>query len=61
VAPTYTPDAAAGEVSFGLTSSGTDVTASGTENYLSSFPYLGVPWSGFDVPDTNVPAPASSY
>jgi hypothetical protein len=22
----------------------------GTENYLSSFPYLGVPYSGFAVP-----------
>ena len=61
VAPTYTPDAAAGEVSDGLTASATDVTANGTANYLSSFPYLANPWSGFDVPDNNVPAPASSY
>ncbi len=52
---TYTPDGAAGSVitgyagavSMGLTSGPTDLTAMGTENYLSSFPYLGVPYSGF--------------
>jgi len=50
VDPSFTPDKAAGAVSFGLTSSPTDLTAMGTENYLPSFPYLGVPHSGFDVP-----------
>jgi hypothetical protein len=50
VDPSYTPDKAAGEISMGLTSGPTDLSAMGTENYLSSFPYLGVPHSGFDVP-----------
>jgi Domain of unknown function (DUF4331) len=40
----YTPDAAAGAVTDGLTSS------SVPSGYLSTFPYLGVPYSGFDVP-----------
>jgi hypothetical protein len=44
---TFTPDAAAGAVTDGLTSSTTDVTAKGDEQYLPSFPYLGVPHSGF--------------
>ncbi len=52
VVPTFTADAAAGEVSFGLTSSGSDVTAMGTEHYLSVFPYLGTPYSGFFNPET---------
>ena len=51
----YTPDGAAGSVvtgytgavSMGLTSGPTDLTAMGTENYLSAFPYLGIPHSGF--------------
>jgi hypothetical protein len=47
---TFTPDAAAGAVTPGLTASDTDTTAKGTENYLDVFPYLGVPLSGFDVP-----------
>ncbi|MGO9342052.1 MAG: DUF4331 domain-containing protein [Acidimicrobiales bacterium] len=46
----YTPDAAAGIVTDGLTSSATDTTAEGTEHYLSSFPFLGVPHSGFENP-----------
>ncbi|HEY5251336.1 MAG TPA: DUF4331 domain-containing protein [Acidimicrobiales bacterium] len=50
VDPSYTPDPAAGAVNQGLTSSGTDLTALGTENYLPSFPYLGVPHSGYDTP-----------
>ena len=45
----YTPDAAAGAISMGLTSGPTDLTAMGTENYLPNFPYLGVPTSGFAV------------
>jgi hypothetical protein len=39
----FTPDAAATKVTDGLTSSATDTTAMGTQNYLPSFPYLGVP------------------
>jgi hypothetical protein len=50
---TYTPDAETGTngVSFGLTSGGSDLSALGTENYLSSFPYLGTPYSGYLNPD----------
>jgi hypothetical protein len=43
----FTPDAAATEITDGLTSGPTDTTASGNETYLSSFPYLGTPHSGF--------------
>jgi hypothetical protein len=43
----FTPDAAAGAVTDGLTSGPTDVTALGAQSYLPSFPYLGVPHSGF--------------
>ena len=50
VDPSYTPDGAAGAISMGLTSGPTDLTAMGTENYLSEFPYLGTPHSGFAVP-----------
>ena len=46
----FTPDAAAGAIHQGLTSDASDLTALGTENYLGSFPYLGVPLSGFKVP-----------
>jgi hypothetical protein len=52
VDPTYTPDGAAGAVDFSLTSSGTDLTAKGTENYLAAFPYLGTPYSGYATPAT---------
>jgi Domain of unknown function (DUF4331) len=47
---TYTPDLHAGDISMGLTSGPTDLTAIGTENYLSTFPYLGLPYSGYAVP-----------
>jgi hypothetical protein len=47
---TYTPDAAASQVDDGLTSSPTDLTATGTVKYLRRFPYLGTPHSGYDVP-----------
>jgi hypothetical protein len=50
VDPSYTPDAAASVVTDGLTKSATDTTAKGTERYLSAFPYLGVPHSGFREP-----------
>jgi hypothetical protein len=54
VASTFTPDGAAGLVNFGLTNSDTDLTAMGTERYLSPavFPYLGVPYSGWSNPAT---------
>ena len=44
VAPRYTPDAAAGEVTDGLT------PASVSASPLGQFPYLGVPYSGYDQP-----------
>ncbi len=47
VDPSYTPDGAAGEISMGLTSGPTDLTAMGTEFYLDTFPYLGLPHSGY--------------
>jgi hypothetical protein len=50
VVPSFTADAAAGLVDFGLTTGGSDLSAMGTENYLSSFPYLGTPYSGFSNP-----------
>jgi hypothetical protein len=40
VDPTFTPDGAASVVTDGLT----------FNNYISSFPYLGVPYAGYDVP-----------
>src|SRR4029077_13222573 len=43
----YTPDAAASKISDGTTADASDLTAMGTENYLSAFPYLGTPHSGF--------------
>jgi hypothetical protein len=46
----FTADGAASLVDDGLTSSGTDLTARGTVQYLSSFPYLGTPHSGFNIP-----------
>ncbi len=46
----FSADGAAGGVSFGLTSSQTDLTAMNTEHYLKSFPYLGTPYSGFSNP-----------
>jgi hypothetical protein len=46
----FAPDGAAGAISEGLTSGAGDLGAMLTENYLSSFPYLGVPHSGFAVP-----------
>ena len=52
VVPSFTADAAAGQVDFGLTTGGTDLSAKGTQHYLSTFPYLGVPYSGFSNPST---------
>jgi hypothetical protein len=39
-------DAAAGLLTEGLTNSGHDLRANGTEVYINSFPYLGNPWAG---------------
>ena len=54
---TYKPDAAAGAITPGLTSSNTDVTAENTVHYLTTFPYLGTPHSGYYNPDSDAPAP----
>ena len=53
---TYTPDAAAGAITPGLTSSNTDVTAENTVHYVPVFPYLGTPHGGYYNPSTNTPA-----
>jgi len=42
VDPTFTPDGAASVVTDGLT----------FDNYLSAFPYLGTPYSGYNVPSS---------
>jgi len=44
VDPSFTPDAAAGQVTDGLTPSSVKAP------FLTSFPYLGVPYSGFSNP-----------
>jgi hypothetical protein len=55
VDPSFTPDSAvkaapgAGGLQFGLISGPNDLTASNTERYLSSFPYLGTPHSGYNA------------
>ncbi len=54
---TYTPDAAAGAITQGLTSSNTDVTAGNTVHYLPVFPYLGTPHGGYYNPYASSPAP----
>ncbi len=51
VDPNFTPDGAAGELTFGLTDGATDFMARNTEHYLPVFPYLGTPYSGFSNPD----------
>jgi len=50
--PTFVPDGAAGIITPGLTSSDTDLTAKGTEKFLPTFPYLGLPYSGYSNPST---------
>ena len=47
---TYKPDAAAGAITQGLTSSNTDVNAKNTVNYIYEFPYLGLPHGGYQNP-----------
>ena len=49
VDPTFAPDAAAGGISMGLTTGPTDPSATSTENYLATFPYLGTPHSGYNA------------
>ena len=55
---TYKPDAAAGAITPGLTSSNTDMTADNTIHYLPVFPYLGLPHSGYYNPGSDTPAHA---
>ncbi|HLK45956.1 MAG TPA: DUF4331 domain-containing protein, partial [Acidimicrobiales bacterium] len=50
VDPSFIADGAASLVNQGLTSSASDLTAKLTESYLPSFPYLGVPYSGYATP-----------
>ena len=57
----YKPDAAAGVLTQGIASSSTDLTADNTVHYQSTFPYLGKPHAGFDVPNDNEPAPVTRY
>jgi hypothetical protein len=47
---TFKPDGAASAVTDGLTTGPSDQTAEGTIALLGSFPYLGTPHSGFDIP-----------
>jgi hypothetical protein len=55
VDPGFVPDAVvkatpgAGGLQFGLIAGPNDLTASDTERYLSSFPYLGTPHSGYNA------------
>jgi Domain of unknown function (DUF4331) len=51
----YTADAAAGEVTDGLTNA--DVSSP----YLDVFPYLGVPYSGYYTPDATPPTPPAGF
>lgn len=53
VYPTYVADAAAGGISMGLTSGPTDPSALNDEHYLSHFPYLGTPHSGYNADTAN--------
>ncbi|MGH9074213.1 MAG: DUF4331 domain-containing protein [Acidimicrobiales bacterium] len=57
----YTADKAVSAVTQGLTANANDTTGRSTESYLSTFPYLGTPYAGYDIPDNDVPAPTSSY
>ena len=44
-----TPDAAAGAITQGVTSNATDLTARGDNAFLTTFPYLGTPYSGYEA------------
>jgi hypothetical protein len=50
VDPTFTPDGAASAVTDGVTTDPIDQTAEGTVKFLPSFPYLGTPHSGYNIP-----------
>ncbi len=52
----YTPDSVVKSVTDGLVNSGTDITVKGTVTFLTSFPYLGTPHSGYYTPTTTPPA-----
>jgi hypothetical protein len=54
VDPSFKADAAAGEITFGLTSSPTDLKAKNTERYIDIFPYLGRPIRGFAVKQIDI-------
>ena len=56
VDPSYKPDAAAGAITQGLTSSNKDVNAKNTVNYQYTFPYLGTPHGGYQNPAVKPPA-----
>jgi Domain of unknown function (DUF4331) len=55
VDPSYTADAAAGAVTDGLTNA--DVSSP----YLSTFPYLGVPYSGYYTPNVTPPTVPAGF
>jgi hypothetical protein len=57
----FRPDRAVSLVGDGLTAGPGDLSARGTERYLPSFPYLGTPYSGYDVPPATIPARVTSY
>jgi hypothetical protein len=53
VVPSFKADAAAGALTQGLTNkAGTDITALGTERYMTTFPYLGRPYGGAYIGET---------
>src|SRR4029079_3264852 len=43
----FTPDAAAGAITDGTSGGASDLTARGDNAFLTTFPYLGTPHSGF--------------
>ena len=45
-----------GGLQFGLINGGSDLSAMGTETYLSTFPYLGTPHSGYNAHTANAVA-----
>jgi Domain of unknown function (DUF4331) len=55
--PSYQKDEPGVGVSMGLTSGPTDLSAMGTERYLSEFPYLGTPHSGYNAHTAKALAP----
>ena len=43
----FTPDAAAGAITDGTSGGASDLTARGSNTFLTTFPYLGTPFSGY--------------